>query len=182
MTDSRIDIRHGEPADASAVLRLLDDAIAWMVDRGATRQWGTQPASQNSRFVRHVRAFAESGGLYLATVDGRVAGALSVGDAHDYVAAVDEPELYVQLLVTRRRYAGLGVGARLLDHARDLARERGIDLLRVDCFAGNDGKLVAYYEGQGFERTESFTVDKPDGPWPGQVLGQRLGRSPEASR
>ncbi|MGH8878477.1 MAG: hypothetical protein ACRD0P_14220 [Stackebrandtia sp.] len=31
-------------------------------------------------------------------------------------------------------------------------RERGVDLLRVDCFAGNDGKSVPYYDGQGFTR------------------------------
>jgi hypothetical protein len=44
-------------------------------------------------------------------------------------------------------------------------------LLRVDCYAGDDRKLVAYYEGNGFTPTEPFTVE---GRWPGQVLARRL--------
>ncbi|MGH3434055.1 MAG: hypothetical protein ACRDQB_14590, partial [Thermocrispum sp.] len=56
------------------------------------------------------------------------------------------------------------------EHARRIARQRGIGLLRVDCWAGGDGGLVAYYTGQGFTPTERFTV----GDWPGQVLARRL--------
>ncbi|NJP32544.1 GNAT family N-acetyltransferase [Micromonospora thermarum] len=87
-----------------------------------------------------------------------------------------EPELYVNLLVTDRAYAGHGIGGRLLAHAADLARERRLDLLRVDCYAGGDGALVRWYERQGFTRTETFTVERPGRePWPGQVLARRLG-------
>jgi GNAT superfamily N-acetyltransferase len=76
----------------------------------------------------------------------------------------------VNLLVTDRSFAGRGVGAALLDHARDLAVARGLGLLRVDCYAGDDRALVRYYESVGFTATEPFTV----GEWPGQVLERRL--------
>ena len=63
----------------------------------------------------------------------------------------------------------------LLDHARELAREAGVGLLRVDCFAGGDGALVRYYEKQGFTRDVEFAVPRVnDSDWPGQVLVQRL--------
>lgn len=91
-----------------------------------------------------------------------------------YVPAVDEPELYVRLLVTDRSLAGHGIGSTLLDHARELARAAGVGLLRVDCFAGGDGALVRYYERQGFTRTEAFAVPVNGSEWPGQVLAQRL--------
>ncbi|MFE4847021.1 GNAT family N-acetyltransferase, partial [Streptomyces sp. NPDC056689] len=39
-------------------------------------------------------------------------------------------------------------------------------------YAGGDGKLVAFYEANGFVRTEAFTG--PDGVWPGQVLARRV--------
>lgn len=81
-----------------------------------------------------------------------------------------EPELYVHSLVTDRRFAGRGVGGALLAHAVDEARRHGVSLLRLDCYAGGDGRLVAYYEGNGFTPTETFTV----GDWPGQVLARRV--------
>ena len=80
----------------------------------------------------------------------------------------------MRLLVTDRASAGQNIGGVLLDHARELAREAGVGLLRVDCFAGGDGALVRYYEKQGFTRTETFAVPVNDSEWPGQVLVQRL--------
>ncbi|WP_049576661.1 GNAT family N-acetyltransferase, partial [Streptomyces sp. SBT349] len=92
-----------------------------------------------------------------------------------YVAPADEPEAYVHLLVTDRRFAGRGVGGALLAHAVAETRRQGIGLLRVDCYAGDDGRLVAYYRGQGFTPTERFTAR---GDWPGQVLARRIAPEP----
>jgi GNAT superfamily N-acetyltransferase len=164
-------IRGGGPDDVDAVLALLDGATAWLVAQGRTGQWGTEPHSTNPRRVAQIIEFAESGGLHLAASPaGAVIGALAVGDALPYVPPAAEAELYVRLLVTDRAHAGEGVGAGLLDHARDLARERGVTLLRVDCYAGGDGALVRYYERQGFVAIERFTV----GDWPGQILESRV--------
>jgi GNAT superfamily N-acetyltransferase len=90
-----------------------------------------------------------------------------------YVPAAGEPELYVNLLVTSRRQRGRGVGAALIGQALAEAAERGLDLIRVDCFAGDDGKLVRYYESVGFTPVQEFTV----GEWPGQLLELRLSAS-----
>jgi GNAT superfamily N-acetyltransferase len=76
--------------------------------------------------------------------------------------------------VLDRTLAGHAIGTMLLDHARELARADGVELLRVDCFAGGDGALVRYYEKQGFTRAEQFVVPVNDSEWPGQVLIQRL--------
>lgn len=174
MTDDLL-LRPGGPADASDVLRLLDDATAWLVAHGRTGQWGTEPASTDPRRIAQAEAWATGGGLWLAQLAGRPVGALVVGAATDYVPPATEPELYVNLLVTDRTYAGHGIGGRLLAHAADLARERGVGLLRVDCYAGSEGALVRWYERQGFTRTEPFTVERPGRePWPGQVLARRL--------
>ena len=165
------------PAGRSAVpdvLALLDGATEWLVARGRTDQWGTEPHSTNPRRVAQITGFADDGGLWVAEADGRVVGALAVGTAMSYVPPADEPELYVRLLVTDRASAGQGIGSALLDHARELARAAGVGLLRVDCFAGGDGALVRYYEKQGFTREVEFAVPVNDSEWPGQVLFQRL--------
>jgi GNAT superfamily N-acetyltransferase len=158
-----------------AVLAVLDASVRWLVAQGRTGQWGTAPFSADPRRIEAANRWAGSGGLYLAEADGTAVGALAVGDAPGYVPAATEPELYVNLLVTDHSPAARGVGGRLLDHARDVALGRGLGLLRVDCFAGHGGDLVRYYERQGFTATDPFSVDQPGGPWPGQVLIQRLG-------
>jgi GNAT superfamily N-acetyltransferase len=176
MTDRQtLAIRPGGPDDAAAVLRLLDSATAWLVAQGRTGQWGTEPASTDPRRIAQAEAWAAGGGLYLALRGDAVVGALVVGEATGYVPPATEPELYVNLLVTDRAYAGHGIGARLLGYAAELARDRGLALLRVDCYRGADRALVRFYEGCGFTATDPFTVERPGrAPWPGQVLARRL--------
>jgi GNAT superfamily N-acetyltransferase len=169
-------IRGGRPEDVPAVLELLDGAVEWLVSLGRTDQWGTQPLSSYPRRVALTEEQARNGQLHLAVDGDRVVGALGVGDAAGHAPPAAEPELYVTLLVTRRAYRGTGIGGLLLDHARRLARERGVGLLRVDCFASEDRALVGYYERQGFTATDRFEVPLPSGQvWQGQVLAQRLG-------
>ena len=123
--------------------------------------------------VARVEAWAAGEGLWMAEVEGRVAGALVVGERPEHVQPVDEPELYVELLLSSRALAGRGIGAALLAHAAGLAREGGVSLLRVDCWAGAP-PLVAFYERQGFVRDGTFDVRG----WIGQVFSMRLGHQP----
>ncbi|MDG4767297.1 GNAT family N-acetyltransferase [Solwaraspora sp. WMMD406] len=170
--------RAGTEADVPAVLALLDGAVRWLVEQGRTGQWGTEPQSTNPRRIAMATQWARDGDLVMActpTADGeRVVGVLAVGAARSYVPPVNEPELYVNLLLTDRRWAGRGIGGRLLDEARRIAVERRATLLRVDCYAGGDRALVRYYERAGFTAAEPFTINQPDGPWPGQILSQRI--------
>jgi GNAT superfamily N-acetyltransferase len=106
--------------------------------------------------------------------DGTPVGALVLATAPSPrmpIASAAEPERYVRLLVSERRHAGLGVGSALPAHAVEETRRAGAGLLRVDCWAGGGGGLVAYYERNGFTPTARFHV----GTWPGQVLEQRVG-------
>ena len=93
-----------------------------------------------------------------------------VGEAQPYVRPTSEPELYVVVLVGAHEPFARGAGAHLLSRAEEEARALGRGLLRVDCFAGNDGALVRFYERCGFTPDETFSV----GEWPGQVLSRRI--------
>jgi ribosomal protein S18 acetylase RimI-like enzyme len=164
-------IRSGDSADVDTLLRFFDEAVEWLVARGSSGQWGTEPWTKVPKRVERVKGMAADPGLRVAMVDGEPAGALIVSEERDpHVPAVDERELYVRLLITSRRFAGRRVGGRLIEYALDEARRRGIDLVRVDCWAGGDGDLQRYYEGHGFKPTVRFTVER----WVGQVLEQRL--------
>ncbi|KAH8161540.1 hypothetical protein CIB48_g6717 [Xylaria polymorpha] len=85
--------------------------------------------------------------------------------------------IYVEALITDYR-AGpwrKGAGAALLEHAQRFCRERGQRILYLDAYAGNDRKLLKYYEGQGFSTIDNFESPKPDGSkWPGAFLRMDL--------
>ena len=165
--------RAGEEGVAHA-LALLDRAAEWLVERGRPGQWGTEKQSTEPRRLAQAQRWGASGGFYLAWIADEPVGAMVVGKAPAHIPPASEPDLYVNLLVTDRRHAGEGIGAAMLDYARDLARAQGALLLRLDCYAGDDRALVAYYEKQGFSATETFSFEIRDTVWPGQVMELRL--------
>jgi GNAT superfamily N-acetyltransferase len=119
---------------------------------------------------------ARGGGMRIAEdQDGVVLGALVITEIPvAYVPAAAERELYINLLLVSRWYSGQGIGAALIEHAKQEAAVRGIGLIRVDCWAGQDGSLVRVYEKYGFSRVQEFTVALPAGKWPGMLLAMRL--------
>lgn len=170
-------IRTAAPDDVPATIALLDGAIAWLTARGYPDQWGTRPWSSRPAAVERAHAYAREYLMRVAeTDDGAVIGASVVAEEPPgSVAPAGERELYLRLLVTDRARSGTGIGAALVADAVQEARRRGITLLRVDCYAGNEGRLIAQYEALGFTRTEPFlTVDGQGAPWAGQVLQLRL--------
>ncbi len=166
-------IRTGGPEDNADILALLDAAVAWLVEHGRTGQWGSQSWSGSPARVEHVEGYARDHLLRIAEdEDGRTVGVCVLAEAPgQYVPPADRRELYVRLLATDRSRKGSGIGAALIADARTEAVTRGIDLLRVDCYAGDDRALVRQYEALGFTASEAFEVPRPDSdPWPGQIL------------
>ena len=169
-------IRPGGPGDIAAVLALGDEAVKWMNARGNTQQWGTAPWTGNDKREAAIGDRARGGGMRIAEdQDAMVLGATVITEVpQPYVPPAAERELYVNLLLVSRRHSGQGIGAALIEHAKQEAAERGIGLIRVDCWAGGGGSLVRAYEKYGFSRVQEFTVALPAGPWPGMLLGMRL--------
>ena len=172
-------IRIAEPADAAPVLRMFDGIMQWLVAQGRTGQWGTELWSTQPELVEKVESRIRRGELRVAVDDGHpgtVLGVVSLaGQCSSYISPPPEPELFINLLGTSRAAKGRDVGGALLDAARAEARRRGLRLVRVDCFAGEDGKLSAWYQSQGFTAVEPFIVRRAGLPdWPGMLLAQYL--------
>ena len=159
----------GGPADAAAVLTLLDEAVEWLVARGQTGQWGSTPFSEIDSRVAAAAEWAASGGLRLACEGEEVVGALVIGARPEWVSPAPVAERYITALVTSRAHAGKDIGGELVHRAIKETRTAGIPLLRVDCWAGAP-PLVEWYERQGFRRSGTFTVRG----WHGQVLSMEL--------
>ena len=166
-----IDVVSGSLADFDAVMRLMDEAVAWLAAAGRPGQWGTEPLSGRQKSVDHMRKEVADNDLWLARINGEVVGAMLLGDhPRYYINPVAEPEIYLHLLVASRRHIGAGIGRALVVKAIALAMEEGIGLIQVDCYAGDDRKLVTAYERLGFTPTTAFKVEN----WPGQLLELRL--------
>jgi ribosomal protein S18 acetylase RimI-like enzyme len=153
------------------MLRLMDDRTEWLASQGRTKQWGTERQSDRPDRIEGATKMARSGGTWVAFEKGpsseQVLGVLAVGDAASYVSPPTEPELYINYLITDpKQGGGRGLGTMLVEKAKALAKEKGVRVIRLDCYAGGDGKLVRWYESQGFQKQEAFEAKG----WPGQVL------------
>jgi GNAT superfamily N-acetyltransferase len=162
-------IRHGIASDLPALIAMADDAVAWLTSTGRGGQWGTTPWSQNEHSLDRLTEMAAGDGLWVGELDHRPVGVMALGEPPPYVPTTTEPELYVQFLLASPRHRGQGIGRSLLEHADAEARRQGINLLRVDCWAAGDGRLIEYYVAAGFRPTERLQV----GSWPGQLLERR---------
>jgi GNAT superfamily N-acetyltransferase len=153
---SMVELRRGTPGDEQALLDLFDEAVRWLVERGQPEQWGSDPWSGSERHREFVADLARHEGFFVAEEDDEVVGALVTGEPMPYAPAPREPEVYVRLLVTSRRHRGRDIGGLLVERARQIARDAGVSLLRVDCYAAPT--LVAWYERQGFVAVERVPV------------------------
>lgn len=176
-------IRVGDREDVRLILEFGDEAVAWMNARGNTEQWGTEPFSGNAKREEGFLTRADNGWMrVLEDEDGTALGVMIISEERQpYVPDAEERELYVNFLISSRKHAGRGIGRMLIERAKQEAAERGIDLLRVDCWAGGGGDLVKVYEGYGFTRVQEFTVATRGIEWPGMLLAMRLSESAELS-
>jgi len=166
---SKIVIRPGRETDCPLLVELLDEAVAWMVARGQTGQWGNKAVADRVDGAEWVRGLASDSGLRIAELDHTPVGALIVGNAPEYAPATDRSELYVNMLITSRRHAGKQLGSALIKAAIEEGRTADREVLRVDCWAGAP-TLVAWYERQGFKRTDTYDIDG----WNGQIFSMPL--------
>ena len=151
--------RTGSSEETDAVVALFDANVSWLVERGRSDQWGSEPFSISPKHVEFVRNLLSDGIVTIAEIDGEVVGASVVTDhPMDYVPAIDEPERYLKLLIASPAHRGKKIGHRLIELARERTIFEGVDLLRVDCWAGGDRRLVAYYTSEGFTPTEEIEV------------------------
>lgn len=151
--------RTGSIEDTGSVVALFDANVAWLVERGRADQWGSSPWSENQRSVDFVRDLLSSGEVTIAEIQGDVVGASVVADhPMPYVPATDEPERYLKLLIASPSHRGEGIGHRLIMMAKEATIAAGVELLRVDCWAGGDRRLVAYYIGEDFAPAQEIEV------------------------
>ncbi|KAB8226776.1 hypothetical protein BDV33DRAFT_197766 [Aspergillus novoparasiticus] len=84
-----------------------------------------------------------------------------------------ENNIYLEVMVTDCRAGSLrhGAGSALIQEIRDYGRKKQRKTFWLDGWAGNDKKLVRYYENQGFQVVGDFSLPRANkAPWVGTLM------------
>lgn len=142
-----------ELADVPRLLKFRTDTALWLNSLG-TDQWAKPFPAE------HIMASIRAGEVYLLKEHQAADAAATITLDRDADERLWTPEertesaLYVHKLTVDRKYAGVGLGTRLLDWAGDQAAEQGATWLRLDAWTTNT-QLQAYYLGQRFRHVRT---------------------------
>jgi GNAT superfamily N-acetyltransferase len=206
MTDT-MRISRAEPTaeNLNVVLGLIEDARGWLWTKD-TDQWEKPWPDEAARDTRVLRGL--QGGKTWIVWDGANPAATVTTTTRKNAAVWAKPActcdlaeraVFVHRLITARKYAGLGLGAELIDWAGLCGRRQyGAKWIRIDVWTRNKG-LHDFYLKRGFEpcgfcaapdypsgalfQKPVSAITKPSVPQfiesPDQL---RVGRRPEPSR
>jgi ribosomal protein S18 acetylase RimI-like enzyme len=147
-----VNIRRCQAQDVAAVAELLDEATAWVGERGY-EQWPLPYPRED------LSAAIERGEVYLAELDGEpVATVTLLWDDPQYWGDRPPDAAYVHKLAVSRACAGQRIGSAIVEWADATAARAGRDFLRLDCLRDNPG-IRAYYERLGFEYRGDLVVN-----------------------
>lgn len=148
ITTDRIEIR----PDMDASIEVIRHAGAWLQEtKGETSEWW-DPEVVSADFLS---PHAKPDEFFVAFVDGRPAATAIIQatqDMQDWSSVDGEAEpnaLYIHYVATEREFASQGLVTYLMDKAIQLAKERGIPVLRLDTNA-DEPKLCDLYEAHDF--------------------------------
>ncbi|OLT15757.1 hypothetical protein BJF78_16090 [Pseudonocardia sp. CNS-139] len=162
-----VEVRRAAAADVDVVIGVLDESAAWLAARGVV-QW--PPAFRPEWLEPALR----DGDVWLAERDGAAVATVTLQWA-DRLWPDDGRAGYVHRFAVCRRAAGLG--PELLAWAAGATRDRGRDLLRLDCDAGN-ARLRRYYEAAGFAHRGDVVFPAAGLNWrTGDIVVSRYERS-----
>ena len=144
------------PGDLDEIYELLDEAAAWLRDKG-TEQWERPWPSRGER-DRRVLDGLENGNTWIVRDNATPVATITIATkANPEVWSDPSPEydlseraVYAHRLITARKYAGLELGSELIDWA-GLHDQRlyGAQWVRVDVWRSNLA-LHDYYLKRGF--------------------------------
>ena len=141
--------------DVDTVLRILDEAAAWVKDHDLPHVWVPGGFSREA-FLDQI----SRGEVYVGWIDGKAAGTF-VLQWNDVFWWGEKPSDagYVHKLAINPVYSGQGIGREMLRWAEMTARATGKKYLRLNCIA-EDAKIREYYENAGFSRVRDVMGPK----------------------
>lgn len=152
-------VRVATADDIEAIGQLYDDLNDYLETHENFPRWkkGVYPIREDAE-----EAF-EKGDLYVAEIDGNVAGTVVYSDeqedayrAVEWQIEYDVPVITICKLAVHPNYFGYGLGKELLDYAECVGKQRNAKAIRLDAYEENI-PAIRLYEKCGF--TDMGMVD-----------------------
>jgi GNAT superfamily N-acetyltransferase len=168
-------IRLATPKDLGTILYLIDDAGDWLRSR-PTDQWANPWPDREQRDARVLAGLENKktwiiwdGDIPAATVTLASRRNPQVWVKGHCQVDLRQPAAYVHRLITARKYAGIGLGAQLIEWAGRRAHDmNGAKWIRIDVWTTNEA-LHRFYQKIGFTRCGEC----PDKSYPSGALFQK---------
>jgi GNAT superfamily N-acetyltransferase len=144
-------IERATRTDLPEVLRVLNEAAAWLTSKGIDQWWyGFGP--------NRIGPMVDRREVWIVRDGGRAVGTMTIsGEADpDFWTATESSQaaVYVSKVAITRDEADHGLGALLLRWAVDYAARIGCEWVRLDAWRTNEG-LHDYYRRQGWDHVRT---------------------------
>jgi L-amino acid N-acyltransferase YncA len=137
----QITIRHATTDDAEAISTIWEVVCAERVYTAVNRPFTPQQERD------YIASLSDREGIFLAEVDGRVVGFMSLDLWAKYTGSFDHVGVMGTFVLPEWR--GKGIGRRIAEHTLDFARANGYEKIVIYVRAGNIG-AQAFYRSLGF--------------------------------
>ncbi|WP_204072899.1 GNAT family N-acetyltransferase [Planotetraspora phitsanulokensis] len=175
--------RLARPGDLTAIVGLRRHLADWLALQGSN-QWQRAWPDEHGQ-IRRIEEAIDDRATWVVCEGDRVMATVTffdydVGRLWAEMGGGREPALYIHRMMVHRDYAGLGVGADILEAAHLYAAYRGLAWLRLDAWATNV-KLHRYYGRHHFVlvgHVPDSVLERPDMTgFPSSALFQRRVRA-----
>jgi Acetyltransferases len=147
-------IRHAAESDIPVIEDILLDVMRWM-DATGQHLW----EEHHMRWEGLLEQYdCTPDNFCILFVDEIPAACMVLLDEDPTFWGLPKGEaLYIHKLAVKREFAGQGYSKALIDYAKEVARERSIETVRLDTHQGRT-KVRAIYEREGFECVKECTL------------------------
>ncbi|WP_160692252.1 GNAT family N-acetyltransferase [Clostridium sp. C2-6-12] len=139
-------IKQANKNDILTIEEILMDAVIWMKKNKLQNQWNEENIKWNSLSKEY-----EINDFYIDFQNGIPAACVAITDLDlKYWPEIPQGKsLFIHKLAVKREFSGKGISKELIDFAKKLSLENGINSLRLDCNSQRN-KLRMLYENEGF--------------------------------
>ena len=149
-----VKIRPATAEDLPHVIAILREAAQWLIDRGQ----GLWTLDQFT--IEKLQPSFDAGEWHIAQLDSNPAAVftLTFEDKLFWPDVLPNDSIFIHKLAVARKCAGRGLSAAVFDYAENLARQKKLRRIRLDC--ATRPKLCHVYESAGFSRVDERNMGK----------------------
>ena len=147
-------LKQAEIEEYDSIIAFYDDVTERTPDMAVYARW----SKRKHPTLEGIKAYIEEGSMYLFKEDTVIVGAMAItmyqGEEYHAIEwlqqVADDKAAVIHILAVSPDYQGKGIGSEMVREAINLAKEKGMQAIRLDALAPNT-PAHKMYERLGFE-------------------------------